>query len=297
MNKILKTTLIVIAALALAVGSLFAGWWVGNRTQAATTAIAPAAAGWDYSFGPGMMGRGQRSGAQGYSYGGMMSGGYGGMMGGGRRSGAQGYSYGGMMGGGYGGGMMGGGYAPGYAADLEPLTVDQAAQAARKYLSALNLSDLQAAEVMIFDNGAYVRVVEQSTGIGAFELLVDPVTQIAYPEHGPNMMWNLKYGGLNHRGMMGGRGGMMGGYAWSATPADVSAEMTVSAPQALEAAQKFLDAYQPGLTVAEEAEPFYGYYTIDTLKDGKVAGMLSVNGFTGQVFPHTWHGTFIEMSE
>jgi hypothetical protein len=90
---------------------------------------------------------------------------------------------------------------------------------------------------------------------------------------------------------------MMGGYAWSATPADVSAEMTVSAPQALEAAQKFLDAYQPGLTVAEEAEPFYGYYTIDTLKDGKVTGMLSVNGFTGQVFPHTWHGTFIEMSD
>jgi hypothetical protein len=154
--------------------------------------------------------------------------------------------------------------------------------------------------------------VEQSTGIGAFELLVDPLTQIAYPEYGPNMMWNLKYGGLNHRGMMvarfpatmmGGYGGMtprmgvMGGYAWNATPADVSAQMPVTEKQALETAQKYLDTYLPGVTVATDADPFYGYYTIDTLRDGEVVGMLSVNGYNSQVFLHTWHGNFIEMSE
>jgi len=38
-------------------------------------------------------------------------------------------------------------------------------------------------------------------------------------------------------------------------------------------------------------------YTLDFEKDGKVAGMLSVNGYSGQVFLHTWHGTFIEESE
>jgi hypothetical protein len=54
---------------------------------------------------------------------------------------------------------------------------------------------------MIFDNNGYVVVKEASTGIGAFELLVDPTSQIAYPEHGPNMMWNLKYSGLNHNNM------------------------------------------------------------------------------------------------
>ena len=32
-------------------------------------------------------------------------------------------------------------------------------------------------------------------------------------------------------------------------------------------------------------------------KDGKVAGMLSVNGYSGQVFLHTWHGAFVEESE
>ena len=288
MNKVLKTTLIVIAVLALAGGALYAGWAVANRTQVAS--LTPASTNWGYAFAPGMMGGG-------FGRGGMM---------GGRT--ARGY--------GNSPGMMGGnGSAPGYAANLTTLTVDQATQAAEKYLAGLNNADLKIAEVMIFDNNAYVRLVEQSTGIGAFELLVDPATQVAYPEYGPNMMWNLKYGGLNHQGMMvarfpatmmGGRGGMMvarfpatmmRGYAWSTTPADVSAEMPVSAQQALETAQKYLDTYLPGTTTAEDADPFYGYYTIDTLRDGRIVGMLSVNGYNSQVFLHTWHGNFIEMSE
>jgi hypothetical protein len=33
------------------------------------------------------------------------------------------------------------------------------------------------------------------------------------------------------------------------------------------------------------------------MKEGKTLGMLSVNAFTGQVWVHTWHGTFLEMSE
>jgi hypothetical protein len=134
------------------------------------------------------------------------------------------------------------------------------------------------------------------------------------------MMWNLKYGGLDHQymmgnsggmmGMMGGNGGMtlaagvsagvnmMGGYGWdSTTPADVSAEMTVTPERAIEYAQKYLDTNISGATAATDPIQFYGYYTLDFEKDGKVAGMLSVNGYSGQVFLHTWHGTFIEESE
>jgi hypothetical protein len=48
---------------------------------------------------------------------------------------------------------------------------------------------------------------------------------------------------------------------------------------------------------ADSALPFYGYYTLDILRDGQPAGMLSVNGYTQQVFVHTWHGDFVEMSE
>jgi hypothetical protein len=94
--------------------------------------------------------------------------------------------------------------------------------------------------------------------------------------------------------MMDGRGGMMNGYQWNHSTSDVTAEMTVTSEQAIEYAQKYLDANIPTATAAADPIEFYGYYTLDFEKDGKVAGMLSVNGYTGQVFLHTWHGTFIE---
>ena len=186
------------------------------------------------------------------------------------------------MGRGDGYGMMG---RYGNTTNVTPLTVDQAYQAAGNYLATLNNSDLKIAEVMVFSNNAYVRVIEQGTQIGAFELLVDPATQSAYPEYGPNMMWNLKYG------MMSG-GGMMGTFN-QGSRANVSATMPVSAEQALKDAQAWLDGNLSGAKTATDADPFYGYYTIDILRDGKAAGMLSVNGFSGQIFLHTWHGTFI----
>ena len=218
--------------------------------------------------------------------------------------------------------MMGGGMMRGYQrnmmggygynnAKVTPLTIDQAKAAAEKYLANINNADLQIAEIMVFDNNAYVVVKETSTGKGAFELLVDPVSQIAYPEHGPNMMWNLKYGGLNHQNMTLARSAGMGSYSgmmanggmmmngWnSITPSDLSTtEMTVTSQQAVEYAQKYLDRNLSGATAATDLIQFYGYYTIDFEKDGKVAGMLSVNGYNGQVFLHTWHGKFIEETE
>jgi len=207
---------------------------------------------------------------------------------------------------GFGSGMMGNrqGYGPGMmsgygtdASNLSPLTVDEAYQSAGQYLADLGNSDLKIAEVMVFNNNAYIRVIEESTGTGAFELLVDPLTNLAYPEPGPNMMWNLKYGGLFHSQMMGGGRGMMGGYAFNSTPQTVSAEMTVSSKDALKTVQDYLDKFMPGASTAEDADPFYGYYTLDILRDGKTIAMLSVNGFNGQVFLHTWHGTFIEEKE
>jgi len=55
--------------------------------------------------------------------------------------------------------------------------------------------------------------------------------------------------------------------------------------------------YEDGVwqTVPDEAEAFYGYYTVHVLTNGEVSGMLSVNGATGRVWFHTWHGAFIGM--
>jgi hypothetical protein len=281
MSKAIRITLVVIGVLAVAGGLVFAGAWIGHRFTFAmggprsayrcldTDNLPGTGDGW------GMMNRGSDVGP--------------GMMGGGSGVGP-GMTLAPALRSGACAGVNGFGSTNPSAT---PLTVDQAFQAATTYLASLNNPDLKIAEVMVFDNNAYVRVVEQSTGIGAFELLVNPSTLAVSPEPGPNMMWNLKYGGMNHNGMMGGGFGMMGNYSSSATPSAVSATMPVTAAQALQAAQQYLDTALPGTQTATDADPFYGYYTIDILRDGKIIGMLSVNGYNSQVFLHTWHGTFI----
>ncbi len=139
------------------------------------------------------------------------------------------------------------------------------------------------AEVMDFAWNYYAEVEEKDTGIHAMELLIDKYTGRVSPEMGPNMMWNTKYSPM---------GGMMGNYGGGSP----TANMPVSADQAKTLAQQYLDTNLPGLTVAE-ADTFYGYYTLHTLKNGQVEGMLSVNGYTGAVWYHTWHGPFLGMKE
>ena len=266
MNKTLSTTLIVIAVLVLASGVFFAGsMYARVNSYGPSTVLSN---GWNNNnvYGPGMMGNNR-----------------------------DGY---GMMNGRGSFGMMGGnGWNNRTSSNVTPLTVDQAKAAAEKYIQSINIQGLETDEVMIFDNNAYVIVKESETGLGAFELLVDPASQVAYPEYGPNMMWNLKYSGLNHDGMMGGQG-MMGGWNYqSQAPTDISTEMTVTSEQAVEYAQQYLDANFKGTTAATDPMQFYGYYTLDFEKDGQIIGMLSVNGYSGQIFLHTWHGTFIEEAE
>jgi hypothetical protein len=172
----------------------------------------------------------------------------------------------------------------------QPLSLDQATNAVNAYVNMLDSKDLAVGEVMIFDNHAYAQVIEESTGASAFEVLVNPLTLQVYPEPGPNMMWNAKYGHMG--GAMGGMMAMMGLPVREATTT-----MPVSAANAVKAAQSYLDQNLPGAQAAQQADTFYGYYTMHILRASKVIGMLSVDGYSSQVFVHTWHGNFIEMSE
>lgn len=183
---------------------------------------------------------------------------------------------GGMMGGQ--GGMMGG--QSGYNPKSKQITIDDAANAVERYLRAYNGPNLALAEVMEFAWNFYAEVEEKDTGIHAMELLIDKYSGQVSPEVGPNMMWNSKYG-------------VMGNSYRAGTPA---ATMSVTTEQSKTLSQQFLDTQLPGIMVAD-ADTFYGYYTLHTLKDGKVEGMLSVNGYTGAVWYHTWHGTFINTKE
>jgi hypothetical protein len=183
------------------------------------------------------------------------------------------------------GGMMGPGGVihPGgqYQDGGQRISMDMAIETVEDYLRDRNDPDLEAKEIMEFEYNFYVEFSEKSTGIHAFEALIDPYTGDMYPEPGPNMMWNTKYG-------------MMSGMMWgSPSPSDA---MSVDAGKAKRYAQQFIDSYLPGGKV-EEADRFYGYYTLHVLEDGSIYGMLSVNGYTGQVWYHSWHGRFVGMKE
>jgi hypothetical protein len=171
------------------------------------------------------------------------------------------------------------------------ITIDQAQQDLQTAIKGTGNSDLRLDEVMEFTDNYYGIVKEKSTGMCAFELLVDPTSGVVYPEYGPNMMWNAKYGMMSGSGMMGSRGGIPQGMMHGGIY-----QMTVSASQATQIAQHWLDQNQPGSTT-EAPDIFYGYYTMHILKGGNVTGMLSVNGATGQVWYHTWHGGFIQMRQ
>jgi len=200
---------------------------------------------------------------------------------------ASGFGHGpGMMGrsgpgGAYGGAMGPGGMMGGYGqppASGQAISIDQAEADVQQYMSSYGNADLKLNELVQFQYNFYAGITEKSTGVGAFALLVNPVTGAIGLEPGPNMMWNGKYG-LRAGGMMGVFGSSSG--------------MTVSSAQAQKIAQQWLDANLGG-TTANTPDRFYGFYTVDFDRGGQLAGMLSVNGSTGTVWYHTWHGGFIQ---
>ncbi len=179
------------------------------------------------------------------------------------------------------GGMMGSGgmMFPGTneQAGTARITMDKAVEIVNDYLRSHKDPDLQATEILEFTNNFYVAFREKTSGVYAFEALIDPYSGSMYSEPGPNMMWNAKYG-------------MMTGMMWgNLTP---SVPMTVTPETAKKNAQIYLDSYLSGV-VAGDAERFYGYYTLEVLKDNRIYGMLSVNGYTGQIWYHFWHGPFL----
>jgi hypothetical protein len=103
---------------------------------------------------------------------------------------------------------------------------------------------------------------------------------VMMPEPGPNMMWNLKYSPMNN--------GIMSYYGNQG-----SSTMAISHDEVGQLAQAYLTSNFSNAKV-EMATKFYGYYTFDFTVNGKIAGMLSVNGSTGQVWYHSWHGDFIQ---
>jgi hypothetical protein len=186
----------------------------------------------------------------------------------------------GMMGSDGPGGMMGS--LQQGSATARTLTIDQAQHRVQLYSEQYDNPHLVIDEVMEFQRNFYAIVKDTSTGHGAFEVLVNKWSGLVFPEYGPAMMWNTQYSM-----MRGGMGGRMG-YRYPPGP------MTVSPAQAARIARQWLARHRPG-TTPEAPDQFPGYYTIHFRKHGTTAGMLSVNGYSGRIWYHTWHGKFIRM--
>ena len=194
-------------------------------------------------------------------------------------AGGQGWNAAGMMGG-FNPGVMRGSGGP---VSGNPISIDRAVAIAQQTAIGYSSRTLTVDEVIEFQNNFYASVKEQDSGVGAFEVLINRYSGAVSPELGPNMMWNTTYG-------MMARGSMMG------VAAQPNAAMTVSKDRAASIAQSWLDRNLPG-TTTRAPDPFYGYYTVDFEKDGRLVGMLSVNGYSGQVWPHTWHGSYIQSKD
>jgi hypothetical protein len=122
-------------------------------------------------------------------------------------------------------------------------------------------------------------------------------------EEPPSMMWNARYGAMRGYGSRVGpmTGGWMTGRNWNSWPSSGSGKIATTA-QAVAAANRWLAEASPGERVASDAGgsalgKFPGYYSFDTTRDGKTAGMHSVNATTGAVWYHAWHGRFLAEHE
>lgn len=171
-------------------------------------------------------------------------------------------------------------------------TMDAAMARANEALAGAASSDLKVAEVMEFSNHFYVLVKEINTGIGALELIVER-DGFVHPEP-PSMMWNTKYG---HMAGYSGMGGMMG-YIYGPGPGESNqtAQPSIAIERARQIATQFLAAVFPG-AAPDDGTTLYGYFTFDIKRDGTPIGMLSVNAYSGQVWYHNWHGTFVQEKE
>jgi len=56
-------------------------------------------------------------------------------------------------------------------------------------------------------------------------------------------------------------------------------EMPINQTEAVKIAPDYLNSSAKDLEADDHADQFYGYYTIHTIKEGEVSGMLSVSGF------------------
>ena len=196
----------------------------------------------------------------------------------------------------YGRGMMQYAYLENTLDTEEKLDIELLEENVEKYINQYD-ENLVISDIFLFEESEYYfSIMEEDTGMGAMELLVNQYTGDVYPEYGPNMMWNLKYGMHNNSGygMMRGSGMMSRSSSYYSYATFDGNEISNSDAQKI-AAEFVYKNFSNEYVVSEKGHEFYGYYTFHIEDNDETIGMLSVNGFTGEVWYHSWHGTVTEV--
>lgn len=155
-----------------------------------------------------------------------------------------------------------------YYPESKPITQDEAVRSMQNFSRQYG-SNLEVEDFMVFSSNYYAILKDTNSSQDIAEVLVDRYSGSAYPEPGPNMMWNTRFGA--GRTMTGGP------------------EYDIN--EAKKLAGDFLTGYLPGAQVLESNE-MPGYYTFDFGRQD-IEGMLSVNAYNGQIWVHTWHGPYL----
>jgi hypothetical protein len=166
------------------------------------------------------------------------------------------------------GNMMMGNMMALYYPGSKPIAQDEALKSiesfARQYGSNMEVEDF-----MAFSSNYYAVVKDTGSGQDIAEIIVDRYSGSTYPEPGPNMMWNTRSGAGRTR--------------------TEGAEYDLTEAENL--TQEFLRGYLPEAQIME-SKAMPGYYTFDFGRQD-IEGMLSVNAYNGQIWVHTWHGSYL----
>lgn len=166
------------------------------------------------------------------------------------------------------GNMMTGNMMALYYPESRPITQDEAIKTMQSFAQQYG-PNMEVEDFMTFSSNYYGVIKDNNSSQYLAEVLVDRYSGYAYPEPGPNMMWNTRYGA--------GRVQEEG--------------VTYDLAGSKKLAEEFLTGYLPEAQIMESHE-MPGYYTFDFGRKD-IEGMLSVNAYSGQIWVHTWHGSYL----
>ena len=120
--------------------------------------------------------------------------------------------------------------------------------------------------------------MEKTGSKAAFGIILQSETGNGRNASGEFQRWNTKY---TQMGVI----------------SDADAVNKVSMADAAKAAQQALDKGSTKATVDTAGWDFYGYYLFTYKVDGKMAGLISVNGTTSDVWNYNFLGTYVSEQE